>query len=202
MKMRAEETGAILPPFQVLVLDEAHKILPAARSLYGSDLAVDAIPAITKVLTELNFAPLVPPVTDNWKVIRDKVYLMSGKLYAINKQLFSRSDAGIDCDRIIRHIRDFADLLIKCLSASRKFAVERDEQLKHSLIWELQRINKTANELFDSGSMIRWFVTADDTRTAIGGIPKELSRFLYDDLWSRGIPGRQAEASSCKEALQ
>jgi ATP-dependent DNA helicase DinG len=197
MKLRAETSewgrpkprSSILPPFQVLVLDEAHKVLPAARSLYGSELTADAIPNVTKVLFKLNFAPLDSPVTDSWKVVRDKVYLLSGKIYEVNKRLFSRSDAGIECDHIIRKIRDLADSLVKCLLVSREFEVERDEQLKHSLLWELRRISKSANELFDSGSMIRWFVNADDTRTAIGGIPKELNRFLYDDLWQRGIPG-------------
>jgi len=188
MKLRAEETGAVLPPFQALILDEAHKVLPAARSLYGSELTADTIPAVTKALPALNFAPLTVSKTDGWKAIRDTVNHLSGKLYEANKRLFSRSDAGEECDKILRNIRDFADLLHQYLSASLEFKVGRDERLKHSLLWELRRISKAANELFDGGGMIRWFVTEDDERTAIGGIPKDLNERLYADLWKRGVP--------------
>ena len=85
MKLRAEDSGAVLPPFQVLILDEAHKVLPAARSLYGSELSADAIPAVTKALPALNFAPLNKPKTDGWKTIRDTVCRLSGKLFEANK---------------------------------------------------------------------------------------------------------------------
>jgi ATP-dependent DNA helicase DinG len=189
VKLRAEEAGSVLPPFQILILDEAHKVLPAARSLYASELAADAIPAVTKALIELNFVPAGSAANDSWKVIRDRARFLSGKLYEVNKRLFSRRGAGAECDRIIRNIRDVADLLVKCLSVSRELEVERDEQLKHSLTWELRRISKAVNELFDSGGVIRWFVAEGETQTAVGGIPKRLNDLLYDDLWSRGIPG-------------
>ncbi|MDR1247563.1 MAG: DEAD/DEAH box helicase, partial [Clostridiales Family XIII bacterium] len=188
MKLRSAESGAVLQPFQVLILDEAHKMLPAARSLYGSELTGDAIPAVTKALTELNFVPAGTAANDGWKVIRDRTRFLSGKLYDVNKRLFSRSDAGEQCDRTLRNIRDIAGLIYKYLSASREFKVLRDERLKHSLLWELKRISKAANELFDSGGMIRWFVAANDVRTAIGGIPKDLDEKLRADLWRRGIP--------------
>jgi ATP-dependent DNA helicase DinG len=188
MKLRAEEAGAVLPPFRTLILDEAHKVLPAARSLYGSELSADAIPAITKVLPTLNFMPKEKPITDGWKTLRDTTYKLSGKLYEAHKRLFSRKGAGEQCDLPLRNIRDFADTLHKYLSASHEFKVERDERLKHSLLWELTRISKVANELFDSDGMIRWFVTENEKRTAVGGIPKDLNERLYADLWRRGIP--------------
>jgi ATP-dependent DNA helicase DinG len=188
MKLRAEESGAVLPPFNALILDEAHKVLPAARSLYGSELSADVIPAITKALPKLNFTPLEKPKTDGWKTIRDKVYWLSGKLYETNKRLFSQNDAGERCNKVLRNIRDFSDSLNKYLSASHEFKVLRDERIKHSLLWELRRISKAANELYDSGGMIRWFITANDVRTAIGGIPKDLNERLYADLWKRGTP--------------
>jgi ATP-dependent DNA helicase DinG len=142
------------------------------------------------VLPALNFAPLTVPKTDGWKAIRDTVNHLSGKLYEANKRLFSRSDAGEQCDKIMRNIRDFADLLHQYLSASLEFKVGRDERLKHNLLWELRRISKAANELFDSSGMIRWFSTENESepRTAIGGIPKDLNERLYNDLWRRGIP--------------
>jgi len=156
--------------------------------LYGSELTADAILALTKALLALNFAPLTIPKTDDWKAIRDTVNNISVKLYEANKRLFSRSDAGEQCDKALQNIRNLADLLHQNLSASHEFKVLRDERLKHSLLWEIRRISKAASELFDSGGMIRWFASENDTRTAIGGIPQNLNERLYADLWKRGIP--------------
>ena len=188
MKLRAEETGAVLPPFHVLMLDEAHKVLPAARSLYGAELSTEAIPAVTKELPKLNFAPLKKTATDGWKTTRDTVYRLSGKLHEANKRLFSRRDAGEQCDEILRNIRDLSDLIRQHLSTSHEFNVGRDERLKHNLQWDLKRISKAANDLCDGDGMIRWFETESEIRTTVGGIPKDLNERLYADLWKRGIP--------------
>jgi ATP-dependent DNA helicase DinG len=186
--LRAEEKGRTLPPFQTLILDESHSLLKVARDMYGSKIAIDTIPAIAQALKKLNFAPLGKPATNGWRVVRDNVYDLADKLYEMNKRLFSRTDAGGDCNLPLRNIRDFSDKLRKYLSESRTFKVERDELLKHNLLWELERIGNAANELCDDSVTIRWFETAREERTAIGGIPKNLNDYLYEDLWGRGIP--------------
>jgi len=189
MKLRAEDSKGILPPYQTLILDEAHKVLPAARTLYGAELSAEAIPIVSKMLIELNFTPLETPETDGWKTIRDLVCMLSEKLYKVNIHLFSKKDAGKHCDRSLMKIREIADLLQRYLPKSREFKVARDERLKHSLMWVLRHIGKASENLSDSGVMIRWFVTdSDGAKTAIGGIPKDLKDRLYNDLWKRGIP--------------
>jgi ATP-dependent DNA helicase DinG len=186
--LRAEGKGQTLPPFQCLILDESHTFLKVARDMYGAAIAKDAIPAVTDTLRKMNFAPLALPKTDGWKVVRDAVCKLADKLYKNNKRLFSRENADENCDRSLRNIRDITDQIHKHLSATRVLKVERDEQLKHSMLWELQRISDAANELFDGNGTIRWFETDDEAKTAIGGIPKRLNEYLYDDLWGRGIP--------------
>jgi ATP-dependent DNA helicase DinG len=188
MKLRVEGSGAVLQPFQALILDEAHKALPAARSLYGAELSTDAIPEVTKALLALNYSPLNKPKTDDWKKARDSFYRLSAKLYETHKRLFSRSDADEQCDTVLRNIRDIADKLHKQLSASPILKIARDERLKHGLLLDLRSISKAAAELSESGGMIRWFIAENGVRTAIGGIPKDLNERLYTDLWRRGIP--------------
>jgi ATP-dependent DNA helicase DinG len=188
MKLRAEGKKAVLPPFQALIFDEAHKVLPAARSLYGSELSIDAIPDVTKALQKLNFAPKHRTSTDGWKTMRDMIIKCSGKLYEVNKRLFSRKDADEQCNKSLQNIRNIADTLHHYLLTSHEFKVKRDENIKHSLSWDLKRISETAGELCDSKGMIRWFDTVDDKKTAISGIPKDLNERLYADLWKRKIP--------------
>jgi ATP-dependent DNA helicase DinG len=188
MRLRSEGKGQTLQPFQALILDESHALLKVARDMYGAKFAVGVIPEVTNALRKLNFAPLEKSETGGWKVIRDKVYQLSDKLFETNKRLFSRKNAGDDCNLPLKNIRCFADTLCYYLDESGVFKVECDERLKHVLIWELQKIGKAARELFDGEGMIRWFEADGDTRTAVGGVPKDLDKRLYDDLWSRGIP--------------
>jgi ATP-dependent DNA helicase DinG len=188
MKLRTDESGSILQPFQLLVLDEAHKVLPAARSIFGSELSAETIPNITAKLMKLNYTPLGATDSDSWKVLRDSANYLADKLYAVNKRLFNRDDCGAECDHILINIRDIADRLIRELKASRQFASDRDEQRKHGLIWELGKVSRAVGELFDSNGMVRWFKTEDEKRTAVSGIPKDLDKRLYSALWSRVIP--------------
>jgi ATP-dependent DNA helicase DinG len=200
MKLRSEDSGAILQPFQFLVLDEAHKVLPAARSLFGAELEKDTIPTITLRLTELNFTPLAPTRTgrscdtDSWVALRGSVRFLANKLYEVNKRLFNRDDCGAECDHILVNVRDISERLIQLLQASQTFEVERDEQCKHHLIYELRAVSRAADELFDSEAMVRWYKTEDEKRigrtgrSCISGIPKDLDERLYAALWSRGIP--------------
>jgi ATP-dependent DNA helicase DinG len=188
MRLRAEGNGQTLQPFQAPILDESHALLKVARDMYGAKFSIPAIPDVTKALRKLNFAPLSAPETDSWKVNRDSVYKLSDKLYETNKRLFSRENAGDACDLPLRNIREFSDLLCRYLSESEPFKVERDERLKHGLIWELQKISKAASELSSGDGMVRWFEARDEKRTAVGGVPKDLDERLYADLWSRGIP--------------
>ncbi|GHU94734.1 hypothetical protein FACS1894208_06330 [Clostridia bacterium] len=188
MRLRAEGKGQTLQPFQALILDESHALLKVARDMYGTKFTADAIPEVTNSLRKLNFTPREKPETDGWKVIRDSVYTLSDKLYETNKRLFSRENAGDDCDLPLRNIREFADLLCRYLSESEPFKVERDERLKHGLIWELQKISKAANELSSGDGMVRWFEARDEKRSGVGGVPKDLDKRIYADLWSRGIP--------------
>jgi ATP-dependent DNA helicase DinG len=202
MKMRAEGERQTLPPVQAIILDESHSLLKVARDMYGSKLPADAIPKITQSLRKLNFAPLATTETDSWKVTRDSVYKLSDKLYETNKRLFSRENAGDECDLPLRNIRDFADLLHRLLKDSREFKVERDERAKQNLLWELQKISNAANELFYSDGMIRWFEAANDVRTVIGGVPKDLDKLIRTETDTGVVAILDCRANECGAYFQ
>jgi ATP-dependent DNA helicase DinG len=143
---------------------------------------------VTDALRKLNFTPLEPPVTDSWKVLRDNTIRLADKLYKNGKRLFNRESADGECDIPLQNIRDIAELIYRKLSSSYEFLVERDEQRKYGLIWELEKISETAGYLKSGNDTLRWYETDEEKRTAIGGIPKGLSNYLYNDLWRRSIP--------------
>jgi ATP-dependent DNA helicase DinG len=186
--LRSEEKGQTLPPYQALILDESHTFLKVARNMYGASINFNELSDVTDALRNLNFTPLEPPVTDSWKTLRDNTIRLADKLYQNGKRLFKQEAADGECDKPLRNIRDIAELIYRNLSASYEFLVERDEQRKYALIWELEKMSDAARYLTNGNETIRWFQTEEEKRSAIGGIPKRLSDHLYNDLWRRGIP--------------
>jgi ATP-dependent DNA helicase DinG len=188
-RLRAEGNGQALPPYQLLIIDEAHKLLPAARSIYGAELAVDAIPESTAAVRELNFAAPNAAIPKELKRIRDGAIFLAEKLFALNKAVFGFEGLNADCDRPLRKLAQIAGLLQQTLKDCPKLPTAINERRKQGLVGELERVAKSANELADSESEIRWFERGDsEAPTALCGIPKALDKRLYADLWSRGIP--------------
>ncbi|MDR1663828.1 MAG: hypothetical protein LBR83_02770, partial [Clostridiales bacterium] len=52
-KLRAETGNSVLPQYQMMVLDEAHEVLQAARSIYGSALDAGTIADISRTVLDL-----------------------------------------------------------------------------------------------------------------------------------------------------
>jgi ATP-dependent DNA helicase DinG len=189
-RMRSEEKGSVLPPYQMLVIDEAHKLLPAARSIYSAELAEDAAPEIAGAVREMNFRPRYPCDAAGWKKFRNNALFLAEKLYKQNKLLFGFDELTADCDETLMNIAQIAGLLCQTLKNCPKMFVERSERLRLSLQCDLERTARAAGELADSGSEIRWFERDDDgdAPATLYGLPKNLSERVYNDLWKRGVP--------------
>ena len=189
LKLRAEEKGAVLPPYQMLVIDEAHKLLPAAQSIYGSEFSADTVIEITKTVLEFNFSPSNKNANQKeWRKNRDKARMLVEKLFEKNKKLFSFKKPSAACDQIIRNIRDISEDLYGILKSSETFQIERDEKRKQQLIRKLELLSETADALSEDSEQIRWFEDNDESNIIMRGLPKRLNELIYDDLWSRGIP--------------
>jgi ATP-dependent DNA helicase DinG len=189
-KMRGEERGSVLPPYQVLIIDEAHKLLPAARSIYGAELTAETVPELTKTILDLNFRPFNGGArASEWKKVRNSSQKLARKLYAWNSKLFSAEKATAGCDQYLQNIRDIAESLRWALNSSERLYSKFTENIRHKLIWELEQLVYAADALSEDNEQIRWFEKDEnEVNTSICGIPKRLNDLLYDDLWSRGMP--------------
>ncbi len=78
-KMRAEGKTGVLPPVQMYVIDEAHQLVNAARSIYGAEFGNEAIPGIAERLLMLNYTPLSKKSHDWWEV-RDACGILAERL--------------------------------------------------------------------------------------------------------------------------
>ena len=190
VKLRAAGKCGILPPVQMYVIDEAHQLLNAARSIYGVELSAETIPDITKRLATLNFAPYDNGKTRFWRDARDATSILAGQLTSLNAQLFSKSEADFGCDALLRNIRAASGYLQKVLKESHTFNVLRDEQIKNNLIGELRQLSEDADALSENDRQIRWFERGEEdaANLSVCALPKQLNERIYEDLWKRRIP--------------
>jgi ATP-dependent DNA helicase DinG len=53
---RESERRPLLPNYQAVIIDEAHKLLPASRSMYGTELSSEAAPSVLAYLKATRFS--------------------------------------------------------------------------------------------------------------------------------------------------
>jgi len=128
---RANGQQPLIPNYQLLIIDEAHKFLPAARTMYGSELSSMSVPEMYKQVSALVFR------RDG---LQNFARRASKKLFDENARLFESLAENAVCDeddadsdnktadiddhaaRHLRNIRSIADRLIPILYGEAFFA--------------------------------------------------------------------------------
>ena len=202
MRFRAAGKRPLIPNYQTVIIDEAHKFLSAARTMYGSELSSFSIPEVMDAISNMNFMR-----ESAQKIARIK----AKKLYNENRRLFkgldilcrdgetddeaARLTAVIDSDgaRHLRNLRNIAAELSGLLVSEP--VKDGSEGKKSDAVWELAAVNEQLAALSRHKDKICWLEKPDSNVTAGTGqeirlcaIPKDIDATLYKNLWSRGIP--------------
>ncbi len=187
-KYRAEESKSVLPPYQMIVFDEAHEILQAARSIYGTSFDSEAVHGISKAVLGLNFSPYTTINTEDWRDTRDIAQRLAEKLSGQNKRLFAKNEIGTECDRYLTNIRNMASELHYVLRKAYPFKNKQDEKRRNSLLWELELLAKLITIISNSSGNIRWFESNAKGSSSLCSLPKNMNEIIFSDLWKRGVP--------------
>jgi len=195
---RANEQRPLIPNYQSIIIDEAHKFLQAARSMYGVEMSNLTLLEIKDGIFDLNFKH-----GEVMKFARKA----AKKLYTENLRLFrkltetatceetedesDRMTVAIDAEAVqyIGNIRDLSGKLIELLTS--KPVSENSNGRKAQIIWELTQVHNQAAILAGHEKLVYWIEVPKSNAEAgvlFCAIPKDLDKKLYDDLWSRGIP--------------
>jgi ATP-dependent DNA helicase DinG len=195
---RGPRERPLIPNYQVIIIDEAHKFLQAARSMYGAELSSRTAPGIRESIGGLNLKH-----EDAERLSRKLAKKLSSESSRLFDGLLDKAEPDEDEDeadrltadidyygiRHIRNIRDIADKLIDLLTSEP--AAGNGAGLKKQIVWELTRVREQAAVLSRHNELICWLETprhASDGETLLCAIPKDLDKRLYADLWSKGIP--------------
>ena len=195
---RAGGMRPLLPSYQLVVVDEAHKFLQAARTMYGLELA-------DSELAEL--AQEIHTFTSGKSNGGVNVHRLAKKLEEQGARLFAHLNANIpetgaddDAERfhavmdggaghILKNIAGIASDLAEAVADSQVQKYYKDRQSK--AVWRLATIKDRVTELRKQGRLIHWLekrVEGETETGALCAIPKDLSERLHRDLWNKGIP--------------
>ena len=193
---RADEKPPLIPNYQSIIIDEAHKFIQAARSMYGAEISSLTLAEIKESIGALNFK------NENAQILAVKT---AKKLFDENNSLFRRlienalqdePDAEDEADRFtaeidetvsrhLRNIRDISDRFIEFLMYEPISGVGMGRRAQ--LLWELEQVKNQTGAFLQHDGLICW-LEKDGGENSLCAIPKDLDKKLYDDLWNKGIP--------------
>jgi Rad3-related DNA helicase len=112
---RAKKLPALIPNYQMLVVDEAHKFLAAARTMYGAELSSHTIPRLVDKVAVMKFHRY--GIEAYVLVTAEKLLSESKRLFARLVQLATYNDDDEACrykieidDDAARHLRNLREI--------------------------------------------------------------------------------------------
>jgi ATP-dependent DNA helicase DinG len=192
----------LIPNYQVVIIDEAHKFLSAARTMYGTELSSFTIPEIKENISNLHFIRSEAQLYAyrfSKKLIDESVKLFhllneSSLTEDIDdEQTRFRVVVGIDAERHISNLRNISDLLYELINSEK--IISNGDGLRSQIIWDLGNVRDALVPLAMHEDHICWLEHPDEythkgkkQEIKICAIPKDLDQRLFADIWSKPIP--------------
>jgi ATP-dependent DNA helicase DinG len=202
MKLRASDKRPLIPNYQTVIIDEAHKFLAAARTMFGSELSSFTLTELKNAVFNLNFRrePAQKLARKMAKKLSDESRRLFRRLDELSRNEETDDDATrftavIDTDgaRHLRNLRDIADTLYELLTS--EAITTSGEGKKSDILWDLASAREQLASLARHSEHICWLekpnehtTPGTEPETRLCAIPKDLDGMLYKSLWSRGIP--------------
>jgi ATP-dependent DNA helicase DinG len=187
---RSEGKPGLLPPFQTVVIDEAHKFPQTAQQMYGIALTDSELPEITDSVFELKFKTKM--VTTDAEKLAKKLKKVSKRLFYLLRE--ARADAAegtswtmVRTDEIADRLERARELLRAMLPILNKDTVQKScEKQCKQLVRRIEDSEQTI-AILETEQGVMWLEQEDKSfsfRTA----PSDLGRQLNRDFFGKGVP--------------
>ena len=163
--IRADGKEPLIPNYQTLIVDEAHKFLQAARSMYGTELSSASVPYILETIDKLAFKR--DGYQKKARRAAKKLYDESAKLFHSLIENSKPSDDEDDADRFAadidkdnsRHLRNIRDIAERLTFTMREeaFWVKAFDLLA----WVRQKYNVNTSQI----NLYKILAPTDDSET-------------------------------------
>ncbi|MCL1804597.1 MAG: ATP-dependent DNA helicase, partial [Clostridiales bacterium] len=195
---RASGKRPLLPHYQLVVIDEAHKFLDAARSMYGLELTDSELPELAREIHTLTTGKSNGGIN---------VHRFAKRLEEQSQRLFQKLNDNIpesgddddaerfnaimddDVSHYLKKIAGISGDLADAVEDRSVQALYKDRQSK--VVWRLDTITERVSELRKQSKLIHWLEKRVEGQTEtdlLCAIPKNLNERLHRDLWNGGVP--------------
>jgi len=194
---RSQTQKPLLPNYQAVVFDEAHKLVDAARQIYGFTLSEREIERLTEaaaLLNEPRHAAIRRYMADFCRNLKDEG---TGFFTGLERRV--KAEQQDESDRFSvsltvtqkRQISNIAGLLqgaLTILGDKRVFA--NQDSLRLYVIQTVNKLIKRLDSLATPNGYILWLELPkiESGSITLNAIPKQLDKMLYDDFWVKRIP--------------
>ncbi|MCL2873968.1 MAG: ATP-dependent DNA helicase [Defluviitaleaceae bacterium] len=195
---RASGKRPLLPNYQLVIVDEAHKFLQAARQMYGLELTDAELSSLAQEIHAITLGKSNSGI--NVHRLAKKMTEQNGKLFNRLNDSIPKDDSDDDAERfpavvegdVSRHLKSIAGITADLANVFADSRVPKPyEERKSKVLWRLGVYGERVSELRKHSRLIHWFekrTEGEKITDVLCAIPKDLDERLYHDLWSKGIP--------------
>lgn len=206
---RRDDKKPLIPNYQAIIFDEAHKLIDAARSMYGMEFSSSLIQEIKDGIDKLSFEEELEGIA---------IRRMAKKLIDANKKFFRKlaenaKYANSTNDESERLSAELSDELINSLVNIGDMASSLNVRLVYAKVSDkdrgysrntcnsLEKLVQQADLFAEQGKFIYWFEVANVNRfdnislsqiftseMKLCATPKDLDEQLYNDIFKKGMP--------------
>ncbi|MDD3229523.1 MAG: ATP-dependent DNA helicase [Oscillospiraceae bacterium] len=181
---------SLLPPRGVVVFDEAHKLLDAARQMYGMTLEnveIERLAASLFRATGVNnpdkgeIVRLCETLLEQNSLLFEALKYASGRGY--DKSCYT-VQINFNCIRILKTLMAVLRRLSVLFYTTSREKRERYDRL----VSRMERLDNKLSILFHHPQSILWLEMTGAASGRVCALPKQLDYLLAEDIWSEDIP--------------
>ena len=186
---RKQGKKPLFPVYGAVVLDEAHKLLDAARQMYSTVWEEQDAELIAKL-----------SMVSGRRIKTDELAVLQGRAMEYSRQIFDRlagelsgshTREGSRAEIVIGPVeRGYMKQLAAVLGQIPLAYQESGGQgmRMQSLKKHCQELTEKLGVFLDNTHFICWMEKGENGRLALCAVPMELEQLLFEDIWNRPIP--------------
>jgi ATP-dependent DNA helicase DinG len=201
VQKRTKMNAGIIPNYQAVIIDEAHKILESARQSYGISIEQAEFEEIADTILSLSIRS--KSVEKEVLVNVENILITVGELFENLANAFLVDDEIDDMERYKVEIKKSTIRRIKLLIAyftiilkileNKHSVIKHQRDLCYYAISSIENICERLIKYLSQKDYIHWLEIDKEvwnTKRMIGlySIPKNLDALLYQHLWDKKIP--------------
>ncbi len=202
VKHRAKGFAPLIPDYQAVIIDEAHKLTQSARQMYGFEISSLSLPGIINLIQRFTLCQSYSPAGLSGLTARLNNHCK--RLFKVLVRNIPERELSDEAERFKtvidseaeRHLRNIRLLLTELIEMLGHWRVNMKYKNRYdSVKLELLSLQEQMAAFKNHGKLIYWIEKPDKTaafaegaETLLCAIPRNLNEQLHSDLWSKNLP--------------